>query len=64
MLYYTCSLILYVRCTAYSISSQYYYKTSVKARKVTGSNIVVFCILMTILNTLSITMQNDLHISF
>ena len=32
--------------------------------KITGSNIVVFCMLITILNTLLITMQNVLYLLF
>ena len=35
-----------------------------KPVKITGSNIVVFCVLITILNTLLITMQNVLHLLF
>ena len=41
-----------------------YYRTSVKNVKITGSNIVVFCMLITILNTLLTTMQNVLHLLF
>ena len=35
-----------------------------KPIKITGSNIVVFCMLMTILNTLLNTMQNVLDLLF
>ena len=35
--------------------------TNVKPVKITGSNIVVFYMLVTIINTLLITMQNVLH---
>ena len=35
-----------------------------KPVKITGSNIVVFCMLITILNILLITMQNVLHLLF
>ena len=43
----------------------YYSFTSVYPPvKITGSNIVVFCMLIKILNTLLITMQNVLHILF
>ena len=44
--------------------TSFMHQTSVKAVKKTGSNIVVFCILITILNTLLITMQNVLHLLF
>ena len=38
--------------------------TSVKARKITGSNIVVFCMLKIILNALLLTMQNVFNLLF
>ena len=52
----------FARCRAILPLLHFSYLINVKPVKITGS--VVFCMLITILNTLLITMQNVLHFLF